>query len=190
MKEQNTILAYLFLFSWCLLLLGHCARRRERRRKGKLQVTVIYRWLLSPPKNGRANYKVLREQERLEPFTKIIIIIGRIKNVLWQCAGLTIAHPALFVFACTFRTVPRSWSWPCCTLFRSLLFDKNMVNQARQCDQILENGPTHYTRTVKSAIVDRIPGDEVDELSEDSANGVYASSSAVARTEHEKMSIF
>ena len=31
------------------------------------------------------------------------------------------------------------------TLFRSVLFDKDMVNQARQCDQILENGPTRYT---------------------------------------------
>ena len=112
MKEQNTILVYLFLFSWCLLLLGHCVCRRKRRRKEKLQVTVINGWLLSPPKNGRANCKVLREQERLEPFTKIIIIIGRTKNVFWQCAGLTIAHPALFVSACTFRTVPRSWSWP------------------------------------------------------------------------------
>ena len=30
------------------------------------------------------------------------------------------------------------------TLFRSVLFDKNMVNQAGQCDQILENGPTRY----------------------------------------------
>ena len=50
--------------------------------KEKLQVTVIHRWLLSPPKNGRANLKVLREQERLEPFTKLIMIIIRIKNIL------------------------------------------------------------------------------------------------------------
>ena len=75
------------------------------------------------------SYLVLREQERLEPFTKIIIIIGRMNNVLWQCAGLKIAHSALFVLACTFRTVPRSWSWPVLcnwsiTLFRSMLFDR------------------------------------------------------------------
>ena len=30
------------------------------------------------------------------------------------------------------------------TRFLSVLFDKNLITQARQCDQILENGPTRY----------------------------------------------
>ena len=154
---------------------------------------MIYGWLLSPPKYGWANYKVLRQQERLQPFTKIIIIIGRTKNILWQCAGLTIAHPASFVSACTFRTVPRSWSWPVlCKNFGQLhsfarcFSTKTWLIKPDNVTKSSKMGP-HVIQNSKKC---NCCG-EVDELSEDSANGddrcprVYAPSSAVARTEHE-----
>ena len=49
------------------------------------------------------------------------------------------AHSELFPEVDHDQCCARIWS---ITLFRSVLFDKNMVSQARQCDQMQENGPT------------------------------------------------
>ena len=65
------------------------------------------------------------------------------------------AHSELFHDAdhdqCCARLV---WS---ITLSRSVLFDKNIVNQVRQCDQILENGPTRYIEQGKAQLLTESP---------------------------------
>ena len=79
------------------------------------------------------------------------------------------------------------------TLSLGAFRQKNMANQARQSDEIIENGPTYIEQWKAQLLTEStaVKSGEVDELNQDSANGdgrcplVYASSSAVARTEHE-----
>ena len=199
MKEQNTIPVYLFLFSWCPLLLGHCVCRRERRRKGKLQVTVINGWLLSAFTSKKRASKLQSLEGARETRLRYKNNHNNRKN---KKCSLTMcrSHNRPSSVVCICMHIQNCSTKQIMTSVVQELWSINTLSvgpfrQKHESSRTMWRNPRKWAHTlhraVKSAIVDSIPSNEVDELGEDSANGddkcprVYASSSAVARTEHE-----
>ena len=151
MKEQNTISVYLFsifLMSSTprpLCLYPRATKKRKITSHGDSQVVAFTskkraRKLqsLAGARETRTLYKDNHNNRKNKNCSLTMCRShNRPSSVVCICMHIQNRSTKLIMTS----VVQELWS---ITLFRSVLFDKNMVNQARQCDQILENGPTRY----------------------------------------------